>query len=271
MIILNENDIWEKIVFSRDVNTVISKWIFKSKFYVYDTLDKLKVKLIIKEFTSIYEINYEYTFVSIIRFDILCLFFAIIALKNLEYHQVNVNNIFIEFFLKKTIYIFSSSSVKVDLERVLRILRSFYNLRQVARDWQERCIVKLLKLKFQYCVVDSCLLIYYERQIILLIYVNDIEIVVKTIFEIIWFKNVFKKMFKIKNLKKRKKILEIRITRHRQRRILRKNQSHYFKKIIDRLYIKREDKHKNIDIFINEYVALRFTRFDDERTNQLKY
>ena len=78
-------------------------------------------------------------------------------------------------------------------------------------------------------------------------------------------------MFQIKNLKKMKKILEIRITRDRQRRTLRMNQTYYFKKIVDRLYIRRENKHKNIDILINEYVALRFARFNNERTNQLKY
>ena len=138
----------------------------------------------------------------------------------------------------------SSSSVKVVSERVLRILRSLYDLKQVARDWHERCIVELLKLRFQQCVVDSCLLIHYERQIMLLIYVNDITIVVKAIFEVIWFKNDFKKMFKIKNSKKMKKILEIRIIRDRQRRTLRMNETHYFKKIIDRLYMRREDKHK---------------------------
>ena len=81
-----------------------------------------------------YEIDYEDTFVSTVRFDTLRLFLAIVALKNLECHQVNVNNVFIEFFLKKTIYMFSSSSVKVASERVLRILRSLYDLKQVARD-----------------------------------------------------------------------------------------------------------------------------------------
>ena len=78
-------------------------------------------------------------------------------------------------------------------------------------------------------------------------------------------------MFKIKNLKKIKKILEIRITRDRQRRTLRMNQTHYLKKVIDRLHMRREDKHKSIDILMNEYVALRSARSDDERTNQLKY
>ena len=81
-----------------------------------------------------YEIDYEDTFASTTRFDTLRLFLAIVALKNLECHQVNVNNIFIEFFLKKTIYMSSSSSVKVVSERVLRILRSLYDLKQVARD-----------------------------------------------------------------------------------------------------------------------------------------
>ena len=78
-------------------------------------------------------------------------------------------------------------------------------------------------------------------------------------------------MFKIKNLREMKKILEIRIIRDRQERILHMNQTRYLKKVIDCLHIRREDKHKNINILMNEYVALRFAKFDDKCTNQLKY
>ena len=63
---------------------------------------------------------------------------------------------------------------------------------------------------------DSCLLRHFTRNIILLVYVDDICIEARSLDQISWFKNEFNKIFKIKNLKKMKKILDIRITRDKK-------------------------------------------------------
>ncbi len=57
------------------------------------------------------------------------MFLVIVILKNLKCYQVDVNNIFIEFFLKKKIYIIFLFEVDILLEQYLRILQSFYNLK----------------------------------------------------------------------------------------------------------------------------------------------
>ena len=81
--------------------------------HIDDTLNKLKARLVIREFSQIYDIEYESTFASIVKFDILRLFLIVVALKDLKCYQVNVNNTFIEPFLKKIIYMKSSSNVKL--------------------------------------------------------------------------------------------------------------------------------------------------------------
>ena len=54
--------------------------------YIDDILNKLKIKLIIRKFFQMYNINYTNIFVLTIKFDILYLFLVIITLKNLKYH-----------------------------------------------------------------------------------------------------------------------------------------------------------------------------------------
>ena len=54
--------------------------------HVNDTLNKLKIKFVTKDFSQIYEIDYTNIFVSIVKFDIFRLFFIIVALKNFECH-----------------------------------------------------------------------------------------------------------------------------------------------------------------------------------------
>jgi len=100
--------------------------------HVNDSLDKLKARLVIRDFFQIHEVDYENTFASIIKFDTLRVFLAIAAMKDLELHQVDVNNAFTESFFKEIIYMFSSSEMKVKPDCVLRVLRSLYDFKQAA-------------------------------------------------------------------------------------------------------------------------------------------
>ena len=59
---------------------------FKAKIYIDKTLKKLKARLIAKDFTQNFEINYENTFVLIVKFNILQIFLVIVILKNLKYY-----------------------------------------------------------------------------------------------------------------------------------------------------------------------------------------
>ncbi len=81
-----------------------------------------------------YSINYKDIFALTVKFNTLYVFLTLVALKNLKYHQINVNNIFTESFLKKTIYITSSLKVITIFNCVLCILHSLYDLKQAVRD-----------------------------------------------------------------------------------------------------------------------------------------
>ncbi len=49
MLVINE--IWQEEVSLKKINIMTSKWIFKSKMYINDSLDKLKTKLIVRDFS----------------------------------------------------------------------------------------------------------------------------------------------------------------------------------------------------------------------------
>ncbi len=132
MLVINE--IWQEEVSLKKINIMTSKWVFKLKMHVNNFLDKLKIRLIIKDFFQIHEVDYENTFTSIIKFDILQVFLIIVTMKNLELYQINVNNAFTESFFKEIIYMFSLSEVKVRLNCTLKVLQSLYNFKQAAWD-----------------------------------------------------------------------------------------------------------------------------------------
>ena len=102
--------------------------------HVNDTLDKLKIRFVARDFSQMYEINYTNTFVSTVKFDIFRLFFVVVILENFECHQMNVNNVFTESFLKKIIYMKFSSNVDLFFEQAFLIRRNLYELKQTIRD-----------------------------------------------------------------------------------------------------------------------------------------
>ncbi len=122
-----------------------------------------------------------------------------------------MNNVFTESFLKKTIYMTSSSEVKITQEWVLCILHNLYSLKQITRNWHWWCADELIRMKFCINDADFCLFTHSKKNIMLFLYVNDIILTVKSFIIIKWFKNSLITVFKIKNLKKTQKILSIQI------------------------------------------------------------
>ena len=128
------NSTWKEVIPLKNANIVMSKWVFKPKMHTNGSLDKLKTRVVARGFSQMHGINYEDTFAPTVKFNTLCVFLALIALKNLKCHQVDVNNAFTEFFLKKTIYMAPPPDVDVISDHILCILCSLYGLKQVARD-----------------------------------------------------------------------------------------------------------------------------------------
>ena len=110
---LAANSTWKEVVPPKNANIVTSKWVFKPKMHTNGSLDKLKARVVARGFSQMHGINYEDTFAPTVKFDTLCVFLALVALKDLKCHQVDVNNAFTEFFLKKTIYMAPPPGVDV--------------------------------------------------------------------------------------------------------------------------------------------------------------
>ena len=116
-------------------------------------------------------------FASTVQFYTLHILLTLVALENLKCHQMNVNNVFIKFFLKKIIYMTLSSDIEVASDCALCIMWSLYELKQVTRDWHKWCVAELVKIEFHQSDADSCFLLHSQKSIILLLYVDDIVVV----------------------------------------------------------------------------------------------
>ena len=267
---LTANDTWKEIISFKNVNIVTSKWVFKLKLHINDTLNKLKIRIVTRDFLQMHSIDYENIFAPTVKFNTLHIFLALVALENLKCHQMDVNNAFTESFLKKTIYMTSLSDIEVASDCALHIMWSLYELKQAVRDWHEWCVVKLVKIEFHQSDADLCLLLHSQKDIMLLLYVDDIVVVFTATSAVTWFKKFLAAVFKVKNLKKMQKILDIWIIHNHKRWTLCMNQIHYVEKMLQDLHM-GTDKHKCTEISLNEYDALHSAGSNDQRIDQRQY
>lgn len=79
---------------------------------------------------------------------------------------------------------------------------------------------------------NPCLLTHPNKNLILLIYVDNILITSKQIKNINWFKVEFVRVFKIKDLGEVKKILGVQVIRDRKKRTVKLDQAHYIREIL---------------------------------------
>jgi hypothetical protein len=251
-------------------NIVSSKWVFATKFNTDGSLDKLKARLVARGFSQKFGVDYEYTFAPTLRHDTLRIFFAIVAIQDLECHSVDVNNAFTESFLKEDIYMKAPPGMTVPAGQCLKVCRSLYGLKQAARDWNEKCTLELQKLGFVQSDADPCLLTHPDKNLTLLVYVDDILIASKSIESINWFKSEFGKVFKIKDLGEVKKILGVQVTRDRKKRIVKLDQAHYIREILS-MYSMQQDKTRKTSTPINGYDSIRPAEQANLRTDQKGY
>ena len=165
---LMTNGTWNVVMSFEKVNIVTSKWIFKTKMHIDGSLKKLKIKLVIKDFFQVWEVDFTDIFASTFKFDTLRLFFIIVTLENLKCHQMNVNNVFTESFFKKKIYMKAFFEIILASNEIFQIRRSLYELKQTARNWHEKCVQKFKKLNFEQMLSDSCFFRHSTKKIVFL-------------------------------------------------------------------------------------------------------
>ena len=267
---LAANGTWEEVVPPKDANLVSSKWVLAAKHTAEGALERLKARLVARGFSQRYGIDYQETFAPTVRHDTLRAFLAIVALQDMECHVVDVNNAFTESFLKEKIYMKPPPGVEVKPGHVFQILRSLYGLKQAARDWNQKCTKALLDMGFTQSKADPCLFQHLERDIILIVYVDDIPLASKSLKQVEWFKTEFAKQFKIKDLGEIQKILGVRVTRDRKNRTIKLDQTRYIQEVLEKIGMATERSRPTKSPMEN-YKALQPADAADLRTDKSDY
>nr|GEW24859.1 retrovirus-related Pol polyprotein from transposon TNT 1-94 [Tanacetum cinerariifolium] len=80
------------------------KWIFKKKMKADGTIDKYKARLVIKRFRQREGLDFFDTYLSVMQITSIRMVLAIVALRKLEVHQMDMKMIFLNEDLENVLY-----------------------------------------------------------------------------------------------------------------------------------------------------------------------
>ena len=86
------------------MNLAGCKWVYRVKYNADGSILKYKAQLVAKGFHQTPGVDYEETFIPVIKAPTICVIFSLVVTYDWDIQQVNVNNAFLNEDLTETMY-----------------------------------------------------------------------------------------------------------------------------------------------------------------------
>lgn len=143
---------------------------------------------------------------------------------------MDAQNAYLDPELDKKIYMELSEGVEHLSDQVCELLKSLYELKQLANLWNKKITKTLKSIEFKLTLADTSVFTY-SHSIIIALYIDDMLILAKSLKELEEVKNQIKKTHLMKDLAAVSKILEIHVT-HQNDSSIKIDQGHYIKQVL---------------------------------------
>ncbi|GJX65311.1 retrotransposon protein, putative, ty1-copia subclass [Tanacetum coccineum] len=156
------------------------KWLFKKKTDIDGTVQTYKGCLVAKGFTQTNRVDYEETFSPVAEIRAIRILIAIAAFYDYEIWQMDVKTAFLNGHLSKEVYMVQPKGFLNPKfsNRVCKLKRSIYGLKQASRQWNKRFDDEIKKFGFSQNHDEPCVYMKASGSYVtfLILYVNDILI-----------------------------------------------------------------------------------------------
>ena len=233
---LKINDTWELVDKPKDKEIINVKWVYKKK-----NRDTYKARLVVRGFEQKEHVDNVYS--PVVKMQTLKLLLAYCCQNNLFIDQMDVETAFLNGKVKSEVYVNQPEGYIKDKNKVCKLKRSLYGLRESPRSWYD-CFDKFIKsLGFAKSKYDYCLFVKEEngKIIYILLFVDDLliccidkDIVTKVKIEL-------KKKFKMKDLGKIKTYIGIDIDYDMNNNIMTLSQEQYIENLADKYNLVKEN------------------------------
>nr|GEZ17108.1 putative retrotransposon protein [Tanacetum cinerariifolium] len=246
---IKDNDVWVLVELPPNGKTVGSKRLFKKKTDMDGFVHTYKARLVAKGYTQTLGIDYEETFSPVADIRAIRILIAIVAYYDYEIWQMVVKTAFLNGYLNEEVYMDQPEGFVNPKypNRVCKLKRSIYGLKQASRQWNKRFDDEIRKFSFTQNHDEPCVYLKASGRNItfLILYVDDILIMENNIPMLQGVKSYLGRCFAMKDFGKAEYILGIKIYGDRSWRLIGLCQSAYIEKILKR-YCMENSKHGSI-------------------------
>ena len=132
---LLKNDTWHLVPPVTTVNVIYSKWVFKVKRHADGSIERYKARLVAKGFKQRYGLDYEETFIPVIKPTTIRLLLSLAVTRGWFLRQLDVQNDFLHGVLEEEVYMRQPPGF-VDPARphhFCHLVKALYGLKQAPR------------------------------------------------------------------------------------------------------------------------------------------
>jgi hypothetical protein len=90
-----ENYTWDLVPLLKGRKLVICKWVYRTKYASYGSVERHKARLVAKGFSQVEGIDYNETFSFVAKMNSTCLVLSLAASHKWEVHQMDVKSAFL--------------------------------------------------------------------------------------------------------------------------------------------------------------------------------
>lgn len=180
------------------------KWVFKTKKDAAGNITKHKARLVAKGYVQRQGIDYDEVFAPVARLESVRLLLAYAASEGWAVHHMDVKSAFLNGELKEEVYVAQPPGFVVDgkEQKVLRLVKALYGLRQAPRAWYTKLDASLLSLGFHRSASEHA--VYMRganaRRLVVGVYVDDLVITGGNHSELDQFKKEMRETFQMSDL-----------------------------------------------------------------------
>ena len=180
---LVETDTFEIVDLPVDQKAIGSGWVFRVKHNADGSIERLKARIVAKGYSQRPGLDYNESFAPTFCPATLRIIMTMAAVEDLELCFLDITSTFTNGDLDEEIYMKEPEGFHIGgPNKVCRLRKSLYGLKQSARQWNKKLHSVLTELGFNRIESDRSVYIYFngEVHIIVPIYIDDITLASKS-------------------------------------------------------------------------------------------
>jgi Reverse transcriptase (RNA-dependent DNA polymerase) len=175
-----KNNTWSIVDWKPNMNVIGIKWIYKKKRDINGLVKQFKVRLVAKGFAQEYGIDYNKVFAPTLRHTSFKLIIIIAAsIPGYKTKHKDTKTAFLNANVSDDIYVQVPEGLNVGHNKVLKLNKALYGIKQAPREWNLTLNATLLQLGLKRLQKDTCIYTKVSRTgrlIIIGVFVDDLPI-----------------------------------------------------------------------------------------------